>query len=82
MHSFCCTIVLFINLIAVFTFVKRAKALQCSDWSHAVGGGGEAPLVRTPTPDTTNHTDGDGDVDGEDSGGDGDQVETPVFLGG
>ena len=39
--------------------------MQCSDWSHAVGGGGEAPLVRTPTPDTTNHGDGDGDGDGD-----------------
>ena len=47
---FCDTLAV-INLIAVFTFVKRAKALQCSDWSHAVGGGGEAPLVRTPTPE-------------------------------
>ena len=61
---FCDTLAV-INLIAVFTFVKRAKALQCSDWSHAVGGGGEAPLVRTPTPDTTNHGDGDGDGDGD-----------------
>ena len=51
---FCDTLAV-INLIAVFTFVKRAKALQCSDWSHAVGGGGEAPLVRTPTPDTAHH---------------------------
>ena len=67
---------LFINPIAVFTFEHKANALQSSDWSHAVGGGGEAPLVRTPTPDTTNHTDGDGDVGGGDSGGDGNQVET------
>ena len=75
MHSFCCTIVLFINPIAVFTFEHKANALQSSDWSHAVGGGGEAPLVRTPTPDTTNHSDGDGDVGSGyyplDSGGDG-----------
>ena len=45
----------------IFIQHNTGKALQGSDWSHAVGGGGEAPLVRTPTPDTTNHGDGDGD---------------------
>ena len=72
--------VLYINLIGVFTFVQKANALQGSDWSHAVGGGGEAPLVRTPTPDTTNHSDGDGDVDGGDNGGDGEEDVIQYIL--
>ena len=71
---------LYITLIGVFTFVQKANALQGSDWSHAVGGGGEAPLVRTPTPDTTNHSDGDGDVDGGDNGGDGEEDVIQYIL--
>ena len=35
---------------------KHWKALQgCAVRAHAEVGGGEAPLVRTPTPDTAHH---------------------------
>ena len=55
-------IVLYKHLWCVYVCIQSFNAVQGSDWSPAVGGGGEAPLVRTPTPDTTNHSDGDGDV--------------------